>query len=496
MKAIKPIIITLLLLIVLMSGIKSDSLWIDEAETANYALQPTFSEWQKVLISDAEANCQFPLYMLGIWEWEKITGPSEYALRAFNILFAMLAIAAFYLIGRELGFRYLWGIFLIQPFFWFYLNEARPYMLQLGSGAVLLAGLILLIKQKRESLGWVLFIAGTLLLFYSTLLSFVTLTFYYLVLGVLIYHREIKIPKNWAYLLGLLAVMIIPGGVYYLETVLRGAQGARFWEISPMNFVWVYYELTGAIGLGPSVFKIRDMAHDLLRSGLSFQALSQFVYAGMLCGSLLLLFMTSAWKFKGRLPTRNLYSLLALIFIGSSMAFVALSILLHKAFWARHLAPLFPLYCLILYKCCSASFSSFKRSTVTGALAAVSLLLLALSISSYLFSKEYIKDDNKKAAHMVLEALGKGQSVWWGAASQCAWYYGLPVSKGVSTSDHLKILYSPQGKDLASLGKPDIILLNNRYDIFDDKNSIRNFAKNNNYKLSADNLQVFTLWEQ
>jgi hypothetical protein len=102
----RTILLGSFLLLLLLLGTKSESLWIDEGDTAYYAVQPNFSAWKAHLLCDRNADCQFPLSMLAAWGWEKLTGPSEFALRTLNAGFALIALASMSLIGRLLGLRY------------------------------------------------------------------------------------------------------------------------------------------------------------------------------------------------------------------------------------------------------------------------------------------------------------------------------------------------------------------------------------------------------
>ena len=167
-------IIAALTVLLVLFATSSESLWIDEGDTACYATQQSLTDWSRHLLGDRAADCQFPLYMFLVWAWAKVAGSSEYALRSLNVVFALVAISAFALLGRSLKVPKLWLALLIQPFFWFYLNEARPYMLQLAAGAVLLTGLLLLLNGRRQPASWVALIAGLVVLYYSTLLVFVT----------------------------------------------------------------------------------------------------------------------------------------------------------------------------------------------------------------------------------------------------------------------------------------------------------------------------------
>ena len=49
-------------------------------------------------------------------------------------------------------------------------------------------------------------------------------------------------------------------GLYYLQTLLRDAGGAKLWDPSIKNYLFSIYEMIGLSGIGPSYLMIRDIA--------------------------------------------------------------------------------------------------------------------------------------------------------------------------------------------------------------------------------------------
>jgi len=113
--------------------ITNDSLWLDEGDTARYALQPDFHAWSHWLRHDGQADCQMPLALLCSWVAAKLWGTAEWQLRAVNVLWGALALAGMYRVGKRLQLPGLPLLLALQPYFWFYTNEARPY----GAGGIL-----------------------------------------------------------------------------------------------------------------------------------------------------------------------------------------------------------------------------------------------------------------------------------------------------------------------------------------------------------------------
>ena len=124
-------------------AISSRSFWIDEAATAVQAMQPTLGSWWQLLVQEKTAHLQMPLYMLYIWGCEKLFGSGEWTLRLANLPWFVAGAVAFILAfppGTGAGpSRPAWS--LLCPFAWYYLDEARPYAMQLGASLLAVASL-------------------------------------------------------------------------------------------------------------------------------------------------------------------------------------------------------------------------------------------------------------------------------------------------------------------------------------------------------------------
>src|SRR5690349_21526597 len=128
----------------LVSGvaISDQSLWIDEALTACKSQQPTLPGWWHAIITEKASDLQMPLYMIFMWVYEKACGSSESVLRTANLpwfAFGMVAFVTSFSSSRQRVFAAL--VTAGSPFAWYYLNEARPYTMQLGAALVVFAAL-------------------------------------------------------------------------------------------------------------------------------------------------------------------------------------------------------------------------------------------------------------------------------------------------------------------------------------------------------------------
>src|ERR1700733_7768131 len=122
-------------------AITSHSLWIDETYTALKAQQSTLPNWCHEMRRASGSDMQMPLYMIWIWVCENFFGSSEIALRAVNLfwfipgLFALLHSFA----RRPQLQLSIFITVIFSPFAWYYLNEARPYAMQIGASMFLVA---------------------------------------------------------------------------------------------------------------------------------------------------------------------------------------------------------------------------------------------------------------------------------------------------------------------------------------------------------------------
>ena len=121
-------------LLVCLTAINTQSYWIDEAGTAYKAMQPTLPDWWHAMRAEGNSNLQLPAYLLFAWVWEKLAGLDEFALRAGNGLWFLPGLVVMALALKRTSL-WCWGValaLLFSPFAWYYLNEARPYAMQIG----------------------------------------------------------------------------------------------------------------------------------------------------------------------------------------------------------------------------------------------------------------------------------------------------------------------------------------------------------------------------
>jgi hypothetical protein len=479
----------LLALLLLPLAITNDSLWLDEGDTAMYALEPSYHSWCERLLHDSQADCQMPLSLLAAWVGAKLFGAQEWQLRAVNLLWGALALLAFDRVGRRLKLPWLPLLLAVQPYFWFYLNEARPYALQIAGGAWLLAALVEFDLCRGEGIGWAwqLAFAG-FFLFCGTMLAPLPVAATVFAIG-LIAWREKWRPSRKAVLilLGGLAACL-PVAAYYASTLLRGAKGMQMWQVDLKFVAYVFYELTGMGGIGLSSAEIRSLARSPQLAHELMSRLPQLVLP-LVLGALLALVIVVGLRRGSRDGRRPLLIGIAAVPLMVSAVFIPGSLVLQKAFWARHYAPVFPFYVALLGLAFAGIASSPRRWLRLLPLAVVALLVW--SVFNFRFAPALRKEDYRAASAFAKNALADGKTVWWLAGDYTALYYGLPLS--YELPERGKAFAEPHShEDCRQFPFPAVIVLS-KPDIHDSSGVVQKIISENHYA-EAKRFQGFVIW--
>jgi hypothetical protein len=470
--------------------VNNDSLWLDEGDTAMYVLQPDFPAWCDRLVHDGQADCQMPLALLCSWVAGKIWGTAEWQLRALNLIWGALALTGMYRVGQRLKIPWLPLLLASQPYFWFYTNEARPYALQLACGTWLLVALVEFYFARAAGTAWAwLLTAAGFFLFCATLLAPLPIAATVFAAGFIAWRQGWK-PERPALkiLLGGL-VAGVPVAIYYLTTLLRGAKGAQVWHVDLKFFAYVVYELTGMGGIGLPDDEIRGLA----RSPHLLGELS--AHAPQLLPPLLLLVLLAAILFLGLrrrcVPPVSRRLVLGLFLVPGLTAgvFITGSLGLQKAFWARHFAPVFPFYVVLLGVAMAGLWTTARPW-----LRALPLALGALLIWSALdfrFAPSLRKEDYRSAAAFARPLVAANKSVWWLAGGFAAEYYGLHCAYFHPEPGRIFVAYRSQVA-IAHLPPPDVVVYN-RPDIHDPDDAVQKIIAQNDYHVAA-RFKAFVIW--
>jgi len=470
-------------------AINSQSLWIDEAQTALKAIPPTLRGWWHALDYEHNSNMQLPLYMYYIWAWARLFGYSEVALRAANIPFFFLGFFAIaFFLRRHPRLRSITLlVYCLHPFVWFYLNEARPYIMQL-SGALLVTGALFeALDTGDEPLSaawWWLFPCGIFILCGSGLLGVP----WAIALSIPLCFR----PGFWSSMtragrspLLFFGPALLLLALYFAWTIEQKI-GAGYRSMNLAAIASVFYDQVGFIGLGPARADLRPSS--VFATGtVSLAPLLPYVIPIALLALPLAwaLFIAARQSFglsRSRLITALCVSILPAVII------FALGYIRGVRMLGRHLTPLFP---FILLAQAFAILLLWKNGRPLHRIAAA-LILFSLTFSSLQlrFNPRHGKDDYRSAAAVAAAALAQGKVVWWAASSDGAAYYRLPTVP-TDVPGYARLIGPPPGSTTPS---PDLVVIS-KPDLTDPDGVVIQYIAARHYRI-IDTFPSFTIWSR
>ena len=466
--------------------ISNGSLWIDEGATAIQALQPSFSAWWDYLNHDMGGDAQQPLGMFFSWLAGRLVGTSEWQLRSVNLLWGVVSLCCLWRVGQNIDVKWLPLLFVIQPFFWFYTNEARPYALQNACGAALLLAFTVFLRDKARGWRWCsLFTVAAVTLFYITALAPVFLISLALTAAFVGWQRRWKLEFKVLILLIVGLVASAPVALYYVQTLRRGVKGAQLWNVDARYLGYVAYDLAGASGLGPPTDQLRLLGRNVMQLMADKQMLLQLSCAIslLLCIGIVFLALSVSRNAGER---RKLALILAGPLLLQIAIFFCIGLALHKNFWPRHLNVGFPFYV-------AALGVAIHWSLRTGNLflKGSSVLLISMLFFSSLrlrYSQVYAKEDYRWATAAALQASRQGHVVWWVANKFAANYYGLRLVLSSPGSEEAFSPYEARWNgtpsELPAQPLPDDIFVS-RSDVHDPSGAVPILIRENRYHLQA-----------
>lgn len=411
-------------------AITNQSLWTDEGFTISFAAHRSFSSFLSALIGTraTPGDPQIALYLTYIWAWIKIFGQSEFALRAANIPFALIFVAATAWGARRLlGIPNLWALFCLSPFFWFYLNEARPYVALLAFSALATVALLAyLLEPQKYALSAAWFCLLGLLLACATHVMAIFLGISFLILASVLMLQDrplrYRFIADWC---KPILVFIPIFGLLAAFIAAVSANGVNNGRATPhlSGLLYALYEFTGFSGLGPP----RGDIH-------AAQTLSIFpAYSPWLLFGLAPLLAIVFFLFRAK-PSLLVIAGIAAVIIGVALP-VAISFKQNFQILGRHLAIFFPLFFFLFLLWLKPLFD--KASTRTAVLASLFLLCIVWTVSDLRLTHldKYQKDCYRDAvAQSLALARANNEPVFWAADPQTALYYGLEVMNGSQSS--------------------------------------------------------------
>lgn len=486
-------------LVVGVLAISPQSLWIDEANSAEKAMAPSLGVFWELLVARKGSDLQMPMYMVYLWAWEKAFGHAEWSLRAANLPWLLLGQGLLYLgvAGRDRRLALLvCGLLAVWPMTWVYMDEARPYIVQLA-GACAMAGALHRLGAGEpggrfgDRGAWRLAVAGYVLLVTSSLLGV-----FYGLAGLL--AMVLVAGSGWRSRLSLLATQKGPATLmaavsvimapYYAWTLHVGAEAALMGGTVPQLVAFAGYELAGFSGLGPARLALREHGLDTMLAYWPGLAALAVCWVLLAAGGLRHLITAGIDK-----RERRDWVILGGVYLGLSvLLMVLLALAKDFRFLGRHCIASVPVLCLFVGMGLRAMM---QTGPAWARLAGVGLVvLLTASSLTFRFGVRHVKDDYRGAAGIARSVLAHGGRVWWAADLAAARYYGLVSDELTSATPTRRLVHllNPWGETLAPLPPPDLVVLS-KPDVFDRTGTIAAWLREHPYHLQAQPA-AFTCW--
>ena len=480
-------------LIILPLTISSDSLWVDEAYNALFALKHSFIDFLKYFLANTRSENQMPLGMFASWIGGRALGVSEWSLRAINIIWGIVTVVCFYVLGKRFRMPWLPLFMAIQPFFWYYLNEARPYAMQIASGSLLLISCVEADENCNREVNWLpSFILGAILLCGSSLLGVFPFFFWFIVISVILVKKSYNPSKGSILALGAMLIILAALALFYLWTLMRGAGGAKIWKPGWENIAYAFYDFLGFGGLGPSRNELRSLAK--VEGGI-IHGIKGYI-PGLLmlatCYTAVLVMFIRTKCISCRMIKHDLA-----VFAGTCVAILGVSYAIKWPFWGRHLSAIFPISVFLI---AFSIHQTLNRKNIFGKvlLGALSILLVASALNLR-FGSEHAKDDYRDAAAEAKSNLLLGRPVWWAADLAAAEYYQVIPSypstgASVTTIGKFHAIQNADSSSINQLPIPGTVILSKR-DIYDPVGILQDWMNKHQFKLQKK-WTAFEVWRQ
>jgi len=474
-----------------LAAITSQSFWIDELATYEFAAQRTLRAWWHMMRTTSAAEAQLPLYLFYMWVWEKCFGHGEWATRVAAVPWFLPGAVAFVVaVGARLRAHLAAGLAVgLSPFLWYYLNEARLFAAQTGIACLIVAAFCRLAPPARltgtQERRWLYaLVAGVVTLCGFSMLGMIWASAACGAVLVLIPREQWR--RWWWEHRGLwLGVGILLGALagYYMWTVFRGARATQVGGMNWRNVVFVVYEQLGFTGLGPGRLALREQGAHALRAHLPLLSLYACAMAGVI-GS-------GGLQAMRALRRRQAIGLMACLAVPSGFLICA-GFAMHFRVLGRHFTPLMSVWWFV------GSLGLvwlWRRPGALGKAVALGYLLMSLgSALSVRFAQRHQKDDYRGAATLAMASLAQGESVWWVADPAALHYYGVTGPDQAQVPHRLLVVPGSPKDFERGLPSPDVVFYS-KPDVYDNLNVVREFLQRGGYRV-VSNLTAFTVWRR
>ena len=413
----------------LFTSISNQSLWIDEGITVSYVSEPSLSKmWESLQLRLLGSSPRMPLFLVYMWSWVQIFGNSEIALRMSNIPWAMLLILSAIWIVHGRASRLVVLAFATSPFLYFYMNEARPYIGILALSTLSLAALLESLDSKPDSgtsARWICLFSIWLACSYHLLTIFVIPCMFLYAFIIIRRFDPVtrkKHIKSWLIPFFASAPLFIALAGYHLFIAIKSTSEAGqmilYVTSGIENFIFIFYELAGLLGLGPSR-EILRISHSI---DIFVPFLPSLIFGGLAVVALIVRYF---WVYLRSNFTLK-YGILPVIGIAITVLMGMLIMFTSSfSFMGRHVTYIFPCIffgiMLTLYSTNKISRSFWKNN-----------LILILLMTSWLWSDarlkwtpDHKKEDYRAVSEFIQKNVSKDELILLAGESTTAEYYGL-----------------------------------------------------------------------
>jgi hypothetical protein len=469
-------------------AVSHQSFWIDECWTAHFACQPSLQAMWHALLYWKFPEIQAPLYMVYIWSWQHLFGNSEWILRLAGVPWVasgatMLATA----FPPRQPRLFVTALIVLNPFAWFYLNEARLYSMQLGIAMMVFASLVRLKDsqfegERKVTTRLAAFGLSVVLLSASSVLGMVWASAACLAVPALVPWPILRLwLRRHPVLIICIAAALTPCAAYYLWTRMLGTHAADIGGTNLRTLSFVFYELLGFNGLGPGRLALRNAGFAALKPSLPLLGVYG-VLVGILCLAAVL-------------KLRREGSLGASLRLGLALCLplallLALILLGNFRLLGRHCTPA---TVLVIYLFTIGALHLWEIRRCWSYFVVGSFLLLStVSCLQQRFALRHAKDDYRAATTAAKQLLQNGHSVWWNADFIGCNYYNLPAQTNAPAEGRAWVLFLPSRGFDKGLQEPDSVFVS-KPDVFDAHGAIHDFLGQHGY-IQSEQWPAFQLY--
>lgn len=473
----------MLTVLVVLLAVSNESFWIDEMTCKRIAGSGTWGAFVENIQAEGGSDSQMPLFQVMMFVWNELAGGDEWGFRLINVFLFLIGMCSMGYYLRVSGIK-LFGYQLAaitSAFLWFYMNEARPYMMQFAGASSLLAGYWLACASDNanyRSSSWLLMIGGTLVCAGSSLLGAPFAGIVFLCVAYdqwkkknLHWNAEILWLAVWAAVLSCLAI-------YYIWTITEGKGASAANKTSILTLGFSAFEQLGFMPFGPGRLSLREHGPYVMLEWLPM--------LGVWCVCVVSLLWLGIKELRNSRVFKKQWMLALLPALLMCLMLVAGGYLGGFRVLGRHFMPVYPVMLLVI----GLAYNRLKESRGMTS----RIFLLAVGMIAFFgcltqrYSYRHAKDDYRGAIATINAMKETRPVIWWAAAGKVDQVY--PVEAD-TTMIYVK---NATAELLANTLVPDVVVLS-KVDVYDAHGTVRSWLAKNDYKIFKE-LPAFKFYQK